>query len=101
MAEYQKHQTRTERQTAARELRKKLNIPKPLPNFNGRMPVVRKQMTWNLIGPVYPEKKFFKFLAELTKKGRVIPDFHQIQSGPNKGSYREIGDPHYKIISHY
>jgi hypothetical protein len=101
MAEYQKHQTRRERQVAAREIRAKLNIPKPLPNFNGQMPPSRKQIAWNLIGPVYPEKKFYKFLAELTKKGRVIPDFYQITSGPNKGSFREIGDPVNKLITHY
>jgi hypothetical protein len=100
----EQYQTRTERQKEARELRAKLNIARPdrmnLPS--GRMPVVREQYAANLIGPVYNAKGFEKFLKEMTKKGRQIPDFYQIQNGKNAGCYREINaNQPVKKILHY
>lgn len=69
--------------------------------IKGRYEPVIRQAVYNLTGPLYDFKQFAKLVEQLKKSGRPVPEFHCIETGPNKGKYRAINpDKPVKIIKH-
>lgn len=69
----------------------------PLSGVGGKY--VRDQYAPKVVGPVYTWDQLHKLIKELTKKGRVVPNFLLITRGPNEGKYREVIGT--KLIQHY
>lgn len=79
------------------EHRKKMKESDPSLSFQpmfagitGRYEPVIPQAVYNLTGPLYDFKQFAKLIEQLRKSGRPVPEFHQIEKGPNRGKYRQI-----------
>lgn len=90
------------------EHRKKMKKSDPSLSFQpmfagitGRYEPVMPQAVYNLTGTVYTFDQFAKLIGQLKKSGRAVPEFHQIEKGPNAGKYRQIvTEKPVKIIKH-